>query len=199
MKKISKFIVECIMDTLIYTNSKTTTLDVKNHLRTLGYLADQKEVSDFMQTISADAPFKYERNNSDSSSYFTYVFVPTLETAKVADTQDASTSTSGIAATDVTIDPTTVSIPGSSVVVKKQDSGDDKREPFFVFYTKSTALASAPKVPTNTWVVTTADGNSEIHFYESELTRDLVRSRYTTKTKNKIQNVRACRVTNFGK
>ena len=48
----------------------------------------------------------------------------------------------------------------------------------------------------NDWVVNHVDGNNEIHIFSGLLSRDTVRSRYTTLNNVKIQNTRAKRWSN---
>ena len=52
MKSINESLVKEVAIELITKNKVTTTLDVKNHLRGLGYLANQEEVSIYLRNLS---------------------------------------------------------------------------------------------------------------------------------------------------
>lgn len=75
MKKITKDVVIATMNLLILTNGQTTTLEVKLHLRDLGYTLTQKEVSDMMSEIQ-----KHSDNLSytENGTYRTYTISETL-------------------------------------------------------------------------------------------------------------------------
>ena len=69
------------------------------------------------------------------------------------------------------------------------------RDPLLVFYTERHAKNSGTDA--DNWIVSHADGNNEYHIYDKSLTRDQVRSKYTSILKVKIQDVRASRFKNF--
>lgn len=81
MKKLTTFAVVSVFDLLIHTNGQTTTLEVKNQLRELGYFAEQAEVHNMIEEIferevnqaDLNVGIKYERNVI-SSKYNTYKF-----------------------------------------------------------------------------------------------------------------------------
>lgn len=62
MKKLTKEAVCEIAETLIQKNGSTTTLDVKNHLRTRGYEAFQNDVSRFMQDLTTEESWNFRNN-----------------------------------------------------------------------------------------------------------------------------------------
>lgn len=62
MKKLSKEAVCEIAEMLISKHGSTTTLDVKNHLRTRGYEAFQNEVSGFMQSLANEESWNFNNN-----------------------------------------------------------------------------------------------------------------------------------------
>lgn len=72
------------------------------------------------------------------------------------------------------------------------------REPQFIFYTENHARKSG--VDPESWIVLHKDPSfrsGEIHIYDKTLTSDLVRSKFTTILKCKIQDVRAKRFRNY--
>src|ERR1022692_1788065 len=68
LKNLSLDVVNTVLEFLILTFGSTTTLDVKNTLRKLGFGANQDEVSDYMDTIAemhADEDYEYFLNGED--------------------------------------------------------------------------------------------------------------------------------------
>ena len=70
MKQLTEQAVQTMMDLLIQTNGSTTTLDVKNALRELGYFAEQSTIHEMMEAIFDDT-IGFTRDNS-STSYYVY-------------------------------------------------------------------------------------------------------------------------------
>lgn len=192
MKKLSTFAVSTVMDLLIHTNGKTSTLEVKNTLRHLGFQADQNEVSAIMDsitrsTVDEEEVEKYSRERETGNKYFTYYI-------------DANYDGYEGGYADDFVDPTTITTP----VPNLQNVTNDTVEPELVFYIDAhakkhteNAVLNADKNAMEKWMVYHVDGDSEFHVYEGIQTRDKVRSRYTSLLKCKIQDVRACKVANY--
>ena len=99
MKNLTKLAVQEVADTLLETDSVTTTLDVKNALRKDGYWARQEAVSDYMAELGDEGKFWYTDNGqhrlyelAPSSTALatqpttTLVLDPTMDDAEVLDT-----------------------------------------------------------------------------------------------------------------
>jgi hypothetical protein len=73
MKQLSRDVVNTVMEFLILTFGKTTTLDVKQNLRKLGFEASQSEVSDFMDEIFQcwEEDYSYELDGEEVELIFT--------------------------------------------------------------------------------------------------------------------------------
>ena len=63
LKKITYDVVKEVAESLIASNTTTTTLDVKEELRTRGYIANQSEVSSMMDKVSSDCNFSIDNSN----------------------------------------------------------------------------------------------------------------------------------------
>ena len=192
MKQLTNFAVQTVMDLLIHTNGQTTTLEIKTALQGLDYFAKQSDVHSRVEEIYNDGNDRYDRE-SFGKTYNVYTFsADTL--ADVGHAEESIKPTDGAAI---------AKSPGPTPAPVKQfvptalaQTKTDSREPECIFYTDGMARKNQ-NVDADTWVVTHADGNNEIHFYNKGLTRDQVRSRYASALKIKIQKVRACRHANF--
>lgn len=76
---------------------------------------------------------------------------------------------------------------------------DNDREPLYIYYISNDVLYERDLnvINNNLWVVYHKDMDEEYHIYNENLTRDLVRSKYASLLKVKIQDVRSCRLINF--
>lgn len=244
MKKLTTFAVETVLDLLIHTNGQTSTLEVKNKLRDLGYFAEQNNVRKMVEDIFTINAFE-DKYVCQTGSYKTYKFSDdfiadndqyeyaedvdnaTLIKAGMTVSQNAAgpvgqngnaagpvingsnaagpvvnttlkdfhNSQRGIGNSNVTVNTTgnvgTPSNPGAKLQVTSTVS----RDPLYIFYTENHAKKSG--VNDESWVVSHTNGNGEIQIFDGSLTRDQVRSRYTSILKVKIQDVRASRYKNY--
>lgn len=62
MKNLTKQTVQAVAETLMRQNGQTTTLDVKNALRSQGYFATQNAVSASMDELAAERNWVYDPN-----------------------------------------------------------------------------------------------------------------------------------------
>lgn len=218
MNKLTEFAVQSVMDLLIHTNGQTTTLEIKNQLRELDYLANQDEAHEMVEAIyTADDndTYKYDRNVVNSK-YNTYSFSQTFLDAnpeystgvqKTVPVIDAVSMSGSSSITTVAQTKAPFSTKNDSVVAPSVLSAGpvvhnmitkvlvNLREPLFIFYTVNHAKKSATD-PQN-WVVYHKNGNNEIQIFDRSLTRDTVRSRYASIMKVKIQDVRSCKFQNY--
>lgn len=235
MKQLTNFAVVSVMNLLIHTNGQTTTLEIKNQLRDLGYRADQSDVHELVEVIydaltdidNGDIA-KYERTplNSTYNVYkFTQEFIDqNVEFAQANDTTVNATLSQiyGMCRTNAVATPNNVIILPLSgkksdlialdtlstntlasdsislktgVLVTATKTTTNSREPLFIFYTENHVRKSGMD-PEN-WVVFNKDLNNEFHIFDKSLTRDQVRSKYASTLKFKIQDVRACKFSNF--
>lgn len=200
MKVLTLSAVEWMMDLLIHTNGQTTTKEVKEALRNIGYYAEQTTISTMMHDL-------YESNNEEANLYncdnsgtykiysYTDIITSQVPTAldmveddghedEVDDTTVDTGFLSGGLAQYRTISP--VVNPSSTTI---------SREPELIFYTDKHARNSG--VDSQSWIVSHANGNNEIQVYNKDLTRDQVRSKYASILRVKIQDVRAKRFSNY--
>lgn len=113
MKKLSMDTVNTVAEFLILTLGTTTTLDVKNNLRKLGFKADQAEVSDLMEKIYTArkdgeyAPYELDGNVVDltyvnksaaGNTFRVYSFVNPKATVAAATAAPAVKATTATAA-----------------------------------------------------------------------------------------------------
>ena len=95
LKQLSKDVVNTVSEFLILTFGKTTTLDIKNNLRKLGFEATQKAVSDLMDEIVTrwdkdydyavnGAPVKLTYENTSSNGRFRVYSFATVGSKAVA-------------------------------------------------------------------------------------------------------------------
>lgn len=216
MKNLTLSAVEWCMDLLIHTNGQTTTLEVKNELRNIGYYAEQAEVSKLMRQLSEAKVGEPEIYNIENTGNFnTYSFTSHM-TDVVANATDVCTPAmdeededeneyianddnidfSKYVMTDDVMTSTAPVSPASPIISNIMNTIKTSREPQYIFYTEKHARDS--KLNINTWMVFDASGSSvEIHAYDENLTRDQVRSRYASLMHLKIQNVRAKRLYNY--
>lgn len=209
MKGLTLSAVEWMMDLLIHTNGQTTTLEVKNALREIGYYAEQNAISTMMNEL-------YEANNEDVKLYncdnsgeykiYSYTDIITSQVPTAVDVviEDEDEDEDNLDVDTFTVGNTTMDIVSSNSVLDKyrksvgnttNTSTSLSRDPEFIFYTEKHAKNSG--VDSKSWVVFHANGNKEIQIYNKDLTRDLVRSRYASIMKVKIQDVRAKRFANY--
>lgn len=244
MKKLTTFAVETVLDLLIHTNGQTSTLEVKNKLRDLGYFAEQNNVRKMVEDIFTSGVAHEDKYVCETASYKTYKFAddfiadndqfeyaedvdnavlikagmttsqnaagtvgqngnaagPVVNGSNVAGQvkstlKDFHNSQRGVGNSNATINTTgnvgTPANPGA----KLQVTGAVSRDPLYIFYTENHAKKSGVK--DESWVVTHTNGNGEIQIFDGSLTRDQVRSRYTSILKVKIQDVRASRYKNY--
>lgn len=120
MKELSIDVVNTVMEFLILTFGKTTSLDVKLLLRKLGFEAKQAEVSTYMQQIAEDwsSTYAYEIDNEEvelvfetttekGKSFRVYSFKPV-----VADELDDLDDLDDV---DFTAAPVGVNVPARSI------------------------------------------------------------------------------------
>lgn len=213
MKNLTLSAVEWCMDLLIHTNGQTTTLEVKNELRNIGYYAEQAEVSKLMSQLTdpkASDPVLYNIENNGNfntysfTSYMTDVIANATDVCTPAMDEEDEDENEYIANDDnidfskyvMTDDVMTSTAPASPIISNIMNTIKTSREPQYIFYTEKHARDS--KLGINTWMVFDATGSSvEIHAYDENLTRDQVRSRYASLMHLKIQNVRAKRLYNY--
>ncbi len=153
MKIISELVVQTVMDLLIHTNKQTTTKEVKETLRDLGYLANQSEVSDIMKTMF-DNSGSYERSSSPTGNYFIYTFAINKATVfgfasdedDVEDEDDDDSTTNS--ALKNAINSFNASIPNSTLPKSQGSSSTSTqsspvvtqnvdKEPTHIYYTES--------------------------------------------------------------
>lgn len=208
MKGLTLSAVEWMMDLLIHTNGQTTTKEVKEALREVGYYAEQDTISKMMSEL-------YDANNEEAKLYncenngnykiysFTDIITSQVPTATdvepdvVDDTVDEDDSDND---NDNDNDiSSTFSASGLSQYRSIGTPGAGKamtiREPELIFYTDKHARNSG--VDSQSWIVSHVNGNNEIQVYNKDLNRDQVRSRYASILKVKIQDVRARRFANY--
>jgi len=220
MKKLTNLAVVSVMDLLIHTNGQTTTLEIKNQLRELDYQASQNDVHRIVESIfDSDTDDKYERDaiNSQYNVYkFTEEFIADNdEFAAPAIVQDATLtgtpaftqkkqSVAVVTSNQTLNTPTTSNTPFSTkqsvlntpaINVVQPVIQTVSREPLFIFYTENHARKSGSDE--QNWVVFHKDDTREIQIFDKALTSDLVRSRYASILKFKIQDVRARRFKNY--
>ena len=214
MKILTTSAVEWAMDLLIHTNGQTTTLEVKNALREIGYRADQADVSRMMNDLynegnDGDSPI-YECNSNGSYKIYSFTDVITDAVPNAEDFVDEDEDEEYEIDSDDSVqdfdyskynmnNPIVTSGVGNNTAIINNVIANIKasREPQYIFYTEKHARNS--KLDDKTWIVTNAvgSGNGEIHAYDASLTRDQVRSRYASILKIKIQDVRAKRLANY--
>lgn len=196
MKNLTTLSVYTVLDLLIHTNGSTTTLDVKNTLRDLGYFAEQNKVKEIIDALFENND-NYIRDNSNTN-YYVYSWTTAHElviggytTDYVEDTTDTN---------DVTNSTQTSALSNSNNQFNAIVNGSPivTREPEHIYYVETHAKNHTDKFG-DTWVVYHTDGNNEIHMYNETLTRDQVRSKYASLLNVKIQDVRSKRLTNFKK
>lgn len=208
MKNLTTFAVSGVMDLLIHTNGQTTTLEVKNQLRDLGYFANQDEVHSIMNSIyENDSDNKYTREvlNSkynvysfdeeylnDNPEYDVAADTNTAQVAGNVSQQPSNKPAFSIKNTQLTAPSILSDGPIVQQLIKQTL---DLREPLFIFYTENEADKSG--TDSDNWVVSHKSGNNEIHVFDKTLTRDQVRSKYASTMRVKIQDVRARRYANY--
>jgi hypothetical protein len=204
MKALNTYAVNAVMDLLIHTNRKTSTLEIKEALRAFGYWAPQDEVSKMVSDISSENIMKYERRQDTvgSNTFIVYEFnIPAMRSEGFDFAVDYIDPSTLQAATNIAKQlagqPQNSSIPGAGIAAM-QVVIKDPREPEFIFYAeKHTRQFAQDASNSDKWIVYSKDRDSEFQVYDSTLTRDQVRSRYTSIMKCKIQDVRACKAVNF--
>lgn len=185
MKVLTNFAVELTMNLLIHTNGKTTTLEVKNELRNLGYFAEQKTVSVMMREIvlTAEPSCNYE---VQIGKYNTYMFdedSDILFNFGVAEDCDED----GVETNDTQINNTSTSIDSDT------DTSDIDMDPIKIVYFADDVEAHDDA----SWVSFHKEMDTEFQIFDKNLTRDNVRNEYAKSLSVPIQDVRAKRVKNF--
>lgn len=195
MKKLNEFVVETAMDLLIHTNGKTSTLEVKDLLRGLGYNASQNDVSRIMEelhdNIQVNSEDKYIRGyaKKDGKKFYEYMFLDLTLNGLAEEEIDQTTGALSVVKDDVSY------ISKSDAL---SDDSDDIREPKRVFYTESAVTREMSTIDQDDWIAHGTDReNCEYHVYDKAVTRDQARSKYVSLTKVKIHEVRACKASNF--
>ena len=222
MKNLTEFATKTVLDLLIHTNGKTSTLDVKNTLRSLDYDAKQSDVREKIENIfDNNLDSKYDRVLSADKSHYEYSFEEdfidennefecatdkkvTFTPSKSLDfiskndpitTGYLSNNTQAFTTKHTTIVAPVLKDTSPSLTTLAAIKLTDDREPIMIFYTENHARKSATN-PQN-WIVYHKDGNKEIQIFDKNQTRDKVRSRYSSILKCKIQDVRACKFMNY--
>lgn len=220
MKKVTNFIVETCMNALIHTNGKTTTLEVKEMLRALGYFATQEDVSVKMREVTLTSECIGTYSVTDNGTFRTYRFdldSDMMFNYGIADeyTEDSNNEPNGdlndtlvdaLNPVDLGVDMSPIYGTGrinASILdeVKSNDSDDTtpdvqlvQRDPERIYYFSDDVDAEDAK-----WVVFHKDMDSEFHIFDERLTRDNVRSSYASHLGVPIQDVRSRRAKNFMK
>lgn len=191
MKQLTELAVQTVMDLQIHINGKTTTLEIKNELRHLGFYAEQAEVKRIVDQLFDNSTPGYERNQT-SGGYFEYSF-GVGRSAIIGHATDVDDE-------DEDDDDT---FPAPNAALKNAHANFNasvntvgvSRDPQNIYYVDS--HAKAHNGPNNMWVVFHANGNNEYHIYNPALSRDSVRSKYASLVHCKIQDVRAKRLVHF--
>jgi hypothetical protein len=227
MKKLTDFAVQSAMDLLIHTNGKTSTLEIKNFLRDLGYLANQNKVHEIVDGLfSSDHEYKFDRvvEQKNNIKYNVYSFSESF-----LDDNDEFVSDATGTFTTASSSIGTTAASDSSNVVSSVSTNTTTAAPFTTKLKDiaSPSLGTPPAKPVSrvapsttlsrdplfifytenhakksgsdeeAWVVYHTSGNNEIQIFDKDLTRDLVRSRYATILNVKIQDVRSRRFRNY--
>lgn len=187
MKVLTKDAVQLTATLLIHTNGTTTTLEVKELLREVGYKAAQQQVSDLMNEIYDEQTIELERKNSDNGRYQVYSFGPDMiDEYGIAEEEGAPAPAVTMAQAPF--------VSGSPILQTLVQSAIASRDPEFVHYTEDAMIKGT--TDTDKWVGYSPNA-SEYHVYNEALSRDQVRSRYASLLNLPIQQVRACRVKNY--
>ena len=238
-KHLTKESVKYALHLLVEANGMTTTLEVKNLLRELGYKAKQKEVSEFADSVFEQADFLHRdflyRELNPTQEFFIYThnlkfdeldlnFETTAEELRSAINElsdetiqsaiDIFNSSIQLEVADnplltkIVTNNSTASIPGSDDLAGTHITSGVKinnpsklqelnREPEYIVYTDNDLKSFQDSLSGDKWVVFHKNENEEYHIYNSELTRDQVRSRYASILGTKIQDVRSRKLSNF--
>ncbi len=195
MKQLSELALQSVMDLLIHVNGKTTTLEIKNELRQLGFYAEQAQVKAMVDDIFDNATPSYERSQAPGG-YFEYTFgagrSALLGHATNVDDEDDDEDDDDIT---FATDSYKASHHANFAANVNTHTGVVSRDPENIYYLESHAKAHNGQ--NDQWVVFNANRNSEFHVYNSALTRDNVRSKYASLMSCKIQDVRAKRLVHF--
>ena len=172
--KLTITAVNSAMDLLLLSNGKTTTLEIKNLLRDLNFYATQENVHNFVEEIYLNNNSIYERYIKNE--YYIYRFIQIIN-----DEDDED----DVHVVDNIIQP-----------------GDVEREPLYIYYSINMVdpninTVIMDDIDDDMWIAYHKDMDEEFHIYDVNLTRDLVRSKYASLLKVKIQDVRACKYSNF--
>ena len=196
MKQLSELALQSVMDLLIHVNGKTTTLEIKNELRQLGFYAEQAQVKAMVDDIFDNASPSYERSQAPGG-YFEYTFGPgrsaLLGHATNVDDDEDEDEDDDI--TFATPNQALKNAYANFAANVNAHTGVVSRDPEKIYYLESHAKAHNGQ--NDQWVVFNANRNSEFHVYNSALTRDNVRSKYASLLSCKIQDVRAKRLVHF--
>lgn len=202
MKQLTEQAVQTTMDLLIHTNRSTTTLDIKNSLRALGYFAEQATVSKMVEDIF-DNTDCFIRDNS-TTSYYVYSWTIAHEMmiggyadGIAVDDDDDHITIGGMHGSAPTFSYAIGNVGGSKALHATTTSTPlgVSREPMNIYYTDQHAQNHIGKQ--DEWVVFYKNQNSEIHIYNGTLSRDNVRSKYASLVGKRIQDVRAKRLSNY--
>lgn len=192
MKQLSELALQSVMDLLIHVNGKTTTLEIKNELRQLGFYAEQAQVKAMVDDIFDNASPSYERSQAPGG-YFEYTFGASrsalLGHAENVDDDDDDDDTFA------TPNQALKNAHANFVAGVNAHTGVVSRDPENIYYLESHAKAHIGQ--NDQWMVFNANRNTEFHVYNSALSRDNVRSKYASLMSCKIQDVRAKRLVHF--
>lgn len=186
MKKLTSLAVLSTMDLLIHTNKTTSTLEVKEVLRNLGYYAEQKEVSILMRENVLQNPESYVVNDNGyhlvyswdedtNDDYFNFGFAKDID-----DDSDDSDDFSSITRT---IDDVINNLEEPENAAYTIDGIED--------------LLDSNDIDLEDWAVFCTDDNEPYLIFSGTMTRDRVRTRYSSLQKVRIQDVRAKRIKNI--
>ena len=174
MKNLTKQDVLDAAQVLILANGQTTTLEIKNLLRSNDYFAKQAEVSTLVQELVDDDELEISGSNG---IYRTYVSVtPLLDEDEDDDNNDTSNTSVPAVQTPVP----TVSTPVTAI--KHQDGNVTPAKPIPSGLTKP-----------GDWEVSSVDSNTVLYFL-GDLTRDEVRGAYAKLEKQHFQSTRSTRI-----
>lgn len=182
--------VKKIAEELMKANGSTTSLDVKNELRTRGHWAKQQKVSDFMKALHAQYP---DWDTSNNGTYNTYFLTDDSD-----DDDDDTTSMGTVANTARTPRVSAANIASAFTVTYQPPVTDYRSEALQAIENaiKNHALQVSGFLNTEELWVAYCPETKEVALYEDSLNSDSVRNAFRKMIGKRIQKVRACRYKN---